>query len=211
MVTGARVRGRPTTVGLVAFVAVVLVTGACQNVTLDGSTPGEDAVMSGGGGKGPDLEFLISLPKMKFGKGQPVSLKMTLRNMGNQEVTVNKRFLVNDKAAPPEFREVTLAITMPDGKKAEFAWDLRVGFPEPKDFRKLKPGGQVSGKADIADLFSLTKKGTYSVKATYKNVHRGPTVFDAALQGFVVEDRKAARVRELSNLIVFHIGVSTIK
>jgi hypothetical protein len=113
---------------------------------------------------------------------------MTLRNKGEDAVKVNKRFLVNDKAVPPEQREVHLNIRMPSGATAEFAWDIRVGDPEKKDFRRLKPGKAANARADINDLYVLTEEGTYSVKATYKNVHPGAT-----------------RVKRTSNVVKFRI------
>jgi hypothetical protein len=113
---------------------------------------------------------------------------MTLRNVGEDAVKVNKRFLVNDRAVPPEQREVSLTIKMPSGATAEFAWDIRVGDPDKKDFRKLKPGKAARGSADINDLYVLTEEGTYEVKATYKNAHPG-----------------ASRVKRTSNALKFSV------
>ena len=178
--------GRAGTGAVVAVsVGALLLTG-CGAVSL-GLT--EDvAVSAAAAGKGANLKFSISLPKKGFGVGDPVLLRMTLRNMGEEAVKVNKRLLVNDKAAPPEQREVHLNIRMPSGATAEFAWDIRVGGPEKKDFRRLKPGKAANARADINDLYVLTEEGTYTVKAVYKNVHPGAT-----------------RVKRTSNALKFQI------
>lgn len=203
---GPEHRGAPTRVGLVALLGASLLAGACGGVSRLGS--GEDAVVSATAlGKDGDLEFSISLAKKKFGTGDPISVRMTLRNVGDKPIMVNKRFLVNDRPAPPEDRDVYFTIKMPGGTTAEFAWDLKVGFPEANDFRKLKPGKAVSGKADINDLYFLSETGKYVVKATYQNAHSGPTVYDEGTGDFSVKNMGAARTKRTSGKLGILIGL----
>ena len=174
--------------GIRAVVAVavggLLLTG-CGALSL-GVT--EDVSVSAAAARKGGLKFSISLAKKSFAPGDPIPLRMRLRNVGENAVKVNKRFLVNDRAVPPEQREVFLNIRMPSGATAEFAWDIRVGDPDKKDFRRLKPGKAASGRADINDLYFLTEEGTYKVKATYKNSHPG-----------------ASRVKRTSNALKFSV------
>ena len=178
-------RGRAGIGAVVAVsVGALLLTG-CGALSL-GVT--EDVSVSAAAARKGGLKFSISLPKKSFGVGDPVPLRMILRNTGEDAVKVNKRFLVNDRAVPPEQREVSLTIRMPSGAIAEFAWDIRVGDPDKKDFRKLKPGKAARGRADINDLYYLPEEGTYKVKATYKNAHPG-----------------ASRVKRTSNTVKFSV------
>ena len=150
-------RRRGSATGLVALLAVILVASACKKEGAP-APESEEAVEVSVAASAKDLELSISLKK-KYPQGAPIPLRMRLRNIGDESIVVNRRFLVNDPKEPPQFREVTLKIRMPDGTMAAFAWDLRAGFPDAKDFRKLKPGTSARGKADLADLFGLEDKG----------------------------------------------------
>jgi len=194
-------RRRGSAAWLVALVAVALVASACKKEGAPAPEP-EEAVEVSVAASAKDLELSISLKK-KYPAGAPIPLRMRLRNIGSEPLVVNRRFLVNDPKEPPEFREVTLRIRMPNGQMAEFAWDIRAGFPDAKDFRKLKPGRSVKSKADLAELFGLDAKGKYRVKAIYRNVHRGPTVQKGA--NLVTKNRKAAKVKIASPAIEFRI------
>jgi hypothetical protein len=204
--------GARTGAGLAALLAAALLAGACAGVAQLGS--GENGLVSAVGEDSEPIvgfaplrpaEFIINLPKDRFGMGDPIRVRMTLRNAGKKPMTVNKRLLVNDRAAPPGFREVYFTITTPGGGNAGFAWDIRAGFPEAKDFLKLKPGASVSAKVDLNDLYFLEEVGTYHVKATYQNVHRGPTVFDDATGDASVKDMGAARIKLSSEKLEFRI------
>jgi hypothetical protein len=153
-------------------------------------------------GPATDVVFRIALRRRSFAEGVPVAVRMSLKNNGDSPVTVNRRFLVNHGATPPEFREVTFAITMPDGDRAPFAWLLTVSFPDRDDFRRLRPGQSVSATADLADLYFLRGPGRYTVRATYRNVHPGPTRIGERVR---TRNIGAVRGRRASNELSFRI------
>lgn len=153
----------------------------------------------------PEVKIEIKLVEASVAMGHEIGVRWTLRNDGNEPVIVNKRFLVNDKAAPPEFRELYFTIRTPGGGTAPFAWELKVGFPDSKDFRRLKPGAAIRGSADLNDLYLVEEEGIYYVRATYQNVHAGPTVFDDATGSLSVKDRGAVRIKTTSEKLRFRI------
>lgn len=165
---------------------------------------GGSARNGAGAGPGSGLRFAISVSRARFASGSRIPLSMTLDNTGTVPLVVNRRFLVNHPAAPPEFREVKVEIIMPGGTRAPLDWHMTAGFPGRKDFRDLRPGDSVTRRADLADLFDLTEEGRYRVRARYRNVHPGPGV-SLADGRFRVKGIGAARVGRTSNSTWFRI------
>ena len=106
---------------------------------------------------------------------QQIVIRLILKNVSNQEVTVNRRFLVNSPAVGPTQREVTILLVGPDGSEFPFLSLVNSGALQKSDFLTLRPGHEVSRDYNLADDFSSwdMQAGTYRVQATYENRNDG--------------------------------------
>ena len=99
-------------------------------------------------------------------------IRIQLLNRSHEPILVNKRFSVGSMPYPTE---IELIISDQKGKRFPFACKMKMrSIPENKDFIRLAPGSSVG--RDIGFEFRVKGchglvPGSYTVKATYKNLH----------------------------------------
>lgn len=112
------------------------------------------------------LAFDVVSPRSKIPLGQPIYLKVQLRNIGTENILVNRRFYLNDT--------VSLKIVGP--ARQELAWCGHISQvePSPGDFVFLAPGAHIE-KIVLASCnksktsgYTFSGPGQYVIKAQYQ-------------------------------------------
>lgn len=143
-----------------------------------------------------ELKLILSLDKTIYQPNEAVSALISLKNVGNKDLVVNRRMTVNFSAAPNKFRDISFTITGPSGETVPFAARINARPPTEKDFVSLSPGETIETTINIQRLHHMTDIGPYSVSAVYQNV-MDPTSFPL---------HKSAWKGEItSNVVVFEI------
>ena len=115
------------------------------------------------------LELTLNVTAAKFSPGEPVTVKVALRNAGSEAVKVNSRLALNTPYAPAYMREITFRLMDPDGAPLEFQAKVNVGTPADDEFKTLQPGVSIEETYDLASYYDLDKPGRYAVQAIYQN------------------------------------------
>ena len=115
------------------------------------------------------LDLTLSFNQATSRPNEPIEGHFTLRNAGDQAALVNKRLVLNSPYAPGEFRDLTVDVSGPEGKRLDFSARVNVGFPEDQDFKVLQPGESVAGTYELDGYFPLDQPGAYQAQATYHN------------------------------------------
>lgn len=120
-----------------------------------------------------DLEFRIQADKVRYSKGEPIFLQMSIVNIGSKSVFINKRFIINSPHQPKEAGtgEVYLIVTSPTGDTLSFNAFLEVGYPTNNDYIKLEPKKMVrnDNKQDINEFYEFGENSEYKLTAYYYN------------------------------------------
>lgn len=101
-----------------------------------------------------------------YASGDSIPVTVILSNLFEKPLAVNKRLLVNH---PRLTGELFFSIKGPDGKKYEIQRLVTPMSVHADDFAVLTRGQSVQRTVDLADLYALSKKGTYSIAVTYHN------------------------------------------
>ena len=119
------------------------------------------------------LSFSIQTDKQAYRFGEPILLRGTLENQGDQTLLVNRKLLVHSSEVQEGGWGVALKIIAPSGKKIDVGWLYELGSPHADWFLWLYPRQgfiyTISGNLwnDIGPR--LTEEGTYHITATYSN------------------------------------------
>lgn len=115
------------------------------------------------------LDLTLSFNQATYRPNEPVEGTFTLRNAGDQPALVKARLGLNSPYAPAEFRDLTVEVSGPDGRRLDFDARVNIGFPEDQDFKVLQPGESLTGTHALEGFFALDQPGTYQAQATYHN------------------------------------------
>lgn len=116
----------------------------------------------------PPLEFELTLHAQEFKSGDPILVRMRLKNVSQDPVLVNAWLGVNRESVPREFREVIFTVVGPDGSILRFDPMIRRGASS--EFKVLKPAEFVQSELQLNEAFNMMPAGTYKVRAMYENV-----------------------------------------
>ena len=130
-------------------------------------------VLSAPGSGLETVRFLIALPVGTFERDRSIPLNVRLINVSSHPVRVNARLAVNDETEPAAFREVTVAIRTPSGRRAGFRVLIKIGKPGAADLVTLQPGRSVATTIDLAHYYTLHERGKYEARATYASAAPG--------------------------------------
>lgn len=121
----------------------------------------------------PALEFTLVYEEQNFRSFEDVSATVTLKNVGNKEVLVNKRLYFMTAKFPPEMIEGVLLITDDSGKQINLNGFIDIAFPEKDNFIVLYPGQSIERKLSLQNVgFSsqyFMNNEIYTVIAIYQN------------------------------------------
>lgn len=141
-----------------------------------------------------DLKLILSLDKTIYQPNEKIRASISLKNVGNDELIVNRRMTLNFSAAPSKFRDISFTITGPSGKTIPFTARVNVRALTEKDFVSLSPGETIDVSYDIERMYDLQHVGSYSIFAVYQNTIN-PETEKPAWQGEIT-----------SNVVIFEIG-----
>jgi len=96
----------------------------------------------------------------------PVSVTIMITNLFDKPLLMNRRMLVNHPRLPGE---VSFHIIGPDGKRCEITRLITPKTLREDDFMVLPRGMSMQRTVDLADLYNLTQKGSYKIRAVYHN------------------------------------------
>jgi hypothetical protein len=136
--------------------------------------------------RGP-IAFRLVLQEARHLQGQPVLVRFQLVSRAPRPILVNRRMFVNPPEAPPDQREVTIAVRGPDDRPLPSRPPQPVGLPRVEDFVELAPGQTLESERvwDLAQMYPIDRPGTYQIQATYRNARGaelGLTVFSEAVE-----------------------------
>ena len=116
--------------------------------------------------KADDVTFEVVPGSQQAALGSPIQLTFRLRNGGQRDVLVNRRFLLN--------HVVQLEVRTLSGQKVEWCGRLDEVRVSRGDYAILKPAGQVERTMGVScdgrgsPGYSFSTPGEYVVKARYK-------------------------------------------
>ncbi|NWJ39498.1 MAG: hypothetical protein HXX12_00820 [Geothrix sp.] len=117
----------------------------------------------------PNAPLFLEVIGRKHVVGQPVLVKITLQNTSQTPIMFNSRMILNSKNAAAYARELSLVILNSKGVDVPFTSKLNVLLSEPSDYKTISPKASYAVTHEIAQDFSLSTPGTYSIKAYYKD------------------------------------------
>lgn len=120
-----------------------------------------------------------------YSRKGPVEVTVIVTNLFDKPLLLNRRMLVNHARLPGE---IVFAVLGPDGKPCEFQRLVTPMSVHDDDFVVLPKGQSVQRTLDLADLFSLKKKGIYKVRVMYHNELDQPMGSLRAWKGAVASD-----------------------
>lgn len=120
----------------------------------------------------PGAVLEIEAPRDEVKVGEPVLVQVTLANRGSQPLWLNERLGPNSPLMPPPFRELTLSIVGPDGRKLRFVAKVNRDPARPKDFCVLRPNEAVTATLDLANYYLFDQEGVYTVRARHADGSR---------------------------------------
>jgi hypothetical protein len=116
------------------------------------------------------LSLTLSLSKSTYQLGEDIHASIRLKNIGSEDVVVNKRMALNFFAAPEELRDITFIITGATGETIPFSARVYVRPITPNDFIVLAPGESIDSSYNIGKMYDLKKSGSFIIYAVYQNV-----------------------------------------
>jgi len=137
--------------------------------------------------RGQDLSFTIQLDKTSYNKGDTVKCKMTLKNISNNNLVVNNRFLVNYPGGP---HEISFLIIDPGLKSVQFS--SMINASSKSEHFMVLPAGKTETKTYIlSEDFELTEKGNYSITGYYDNHFDAPVSLKmrSAWKGILISNK----------------------
>jgi hypothetical protein len=139
-------------------------------------------------GREGNLELWIRLDKPTYNAGEPVRLKLTLKNRTTEPLAVNRRFGLSREIEVELFKE-------PEGFQDFGPPDK--GFPFRKeDFIVVNPGEDLEQTIVLTERLALPMKaGAYALRAFYRNSESGKRFGLTAWTGEVVSNRLSFQVR----------------
>ncbi len=114
------------------------------------------------------MELDLTLNPQAIHAGDAVTATLTLRHVSDTAALVNTRLAVNRPGAPVGLRDVSFAVTGPDGAELSLAVKVNLGAPRERDFRLLEPGEAVTRTVDLHKLYDFSRPGAYRIRATYR-------------------------------------------
>jgi hypothetical protein len=118
----------------------------------------------------PYLTLELVLDKDVYQRGEPISARLILTNIGEQRVVVNQRMISNFLQAPDQFRDVSFLIISPADQSVPWGVRKDVEFPKTTDFVTLSPGAEIEATYDLQSDYIIPRvSGRYIVIAYYKN------------------------------------------
>jgi hypothetical protein len=119
----------------------------------------------------------------EYSLSQPIEVTVSLTNLFDAPILLNRRMLVNHPLMPGE---VYFRIEGPDGKFLKIQ-HLATPFPvRDDDFVVLARGHSVQRSINLADLYPLKKKGLYNIRVYYHNEVDKPLGAQRAWHGAIV-------------------------
>lgn len=118
--------------------------------------------------KMPPLQFTISA-RAEFKTGEPVLLRMALRNAGDRPILVNKFFRINSDTSLRKHREVVVTVVNEKGLVLPFQRKINP-VRSHNEFVLLDPGASVEDEQNLGRFFDMSAPGKYLVQARYSNL-----------------------------------------
>lgn len=116
------------------------------------------------------LELVLMLEKNDYFGDDPILPFVTLKNISNHDLWVNKRMALNDVSAAGE---MAFVIIPPTGEGNKFQYWVNIHEPDESDFIKLPPSESTSRQFqypfDLQSAYDLKDYGAYSIQAIYEN------------------------------------------
>src|SRR4029077_3152745 len=101
-----------------------------------------------------------------YAAGGPVEVTIIVTNLFDKPLMMNSRMLVNH---PRLEGELSFRITDPSGQREEIKRFVTPLSLRDQDFVTLTRGESMQRTVDLADLFGISLKGSYSVQVCYHN------------------------------------------
>lgn len=113
------------------------------------------------------LSIVMDLPVQTIKLGETIEANITLKNISDSPLVVNKRLLLNLPVG--EMSEMWFEIQNNEGKSLPLGVLIRVRLPIPSDFIVLQPDQSISDTYDLNYWYLIKEPGVYTVKAIYRN------------------------------------------
>ena len=104
--------------------------------------------------------------RSRYQLSEPLAVTITVTNLFDAPLLVNSRLLVNHRLLPGE---LSFSVVDPEGKRCEFQRLVSPFSLADDDFLLLARGMSVQRTVDLADFFTMRKKGIYKVQVSYRN------------------------------------------
>jgi hypothetical protein len=139
-------------------------------------------------GRDGNLELWIRTEKPIYSAGEPIRVKVTLKNETTEALAVNRRFGFSQEIELELFKE-------PEGLENFRPPDKETPFRK-EDFIVLRPGETLEKTIDLGErLSSPLKAGGYGIRAFYRNKEAGKKFGLSAWTGEIVSNRLSIQVR----------------
>ena len=116
----------------------------------------------------------LTMPLAQRPAGHAISTEISITNVSSRSLWVNARMALNAEGDPVSFRDIWVSVLGPDKREIPFSCFVRIGPPEPSDYRILKPGESIRRTEVISDCYATDKPGTYRMVAFYKDGNPSP-------------------------------------
>ncbi len=128
----------------------------------------------------------------EYSHDDPISVTVIVTNLFDEPLLINRRMLVNH---PKLQGELVFGILGPDGKRCDIEKPITPMSVHDDDFVLMPRGQSIQRTVDLSDLYPLTKKGIYKIRAFYHNDVDHPIGSRRAWKGVVGSDTIEFAVR----------------
>jgi len=115
----------------------------------------------------------------------PIEVTVMVTNLFDPPLLLNSRMLINH---PRLQGEMNFTILGPDGKSCEIQRLVTPMAVHDNDFVVLNRGQSIQRTIDLSDFYSITRRGPYKVRVTYRNDVDHPVGRLRAWKGVVSSD-----------------------
>lgn len=144
-----------------ALLLIIFVSTACNSASSSTTEEYETPVLS----------LTLSLDSSVYHSGEPIMASLTIMNIGEEDLVVKKRMIVNHFFAPEPYRDIAFMIFTSSGEDAPYMLRPNTDPPSLEDFITLSPGGVIEGTFELQRFYLIDEMemGDYSVTAFYIN------------------------------------------
>ncbi|MFV2045084.1 MAG: hypothetical protein ACC700_17845 [Anaerolineales bacterium] len=150
---------------LTSWIVIGTILGSCT--TSGQPTLAGNSTLESSGGR---IELGLDFEKVSYLYNEQIVALLTIKNVGENEVVINKRMAPNEETAAERLRDIVFSIRGPAGEFLIPKILINVRAPGDSDFVSLSPGESVEKEIVLDKIYAFAQPGAYSVQAIYLNI-----------------------------------------